>query len=426
MKSEVSTVSEKEINGLIQTGEFAKGDILTGAKTAAASDTKQQASDLVEENNKRKKRLIRLSILLAFVMLVLIFSTIAWFSMNREVGTGGMSISTTTLPFEIGTYGTSGTRFEDLLNNIRSEYASGSSETIDGKVYYRTDPSSDSIKLRYSSGDSEIAPGGNGAISLYIIPKSDAAQKLKVTVDVTAFTEIEKKDSEGTPIYKRDDNNVIITDTLGNPIIDTDIYEITSASALKASIMSSDESLTEEQALEKANACIAAASYMRGHIMFFGAQGTAFDEVENDPGSGSGSSENKYYYTTPYIERTITVSVPANSNGQAVQVPIFWMWPNTLGQILLDGAQNLRSGFPLVRDGNTSEKAKMVQYLKNNKTLVFADTTGISDAIITTSPTSTNFENMSKQYNAADFAIGTHIRYFLIEVKVELDTNTSE
>lgn len=68
-------MSEKEINGLIQTGELAKGDILTEAKTAAASDTEQQASDLVEENNKRKKRLIRLSILLAFVMLVLIFST---------------------------------------------------------------------------------------------------------------------------------------------------------------------------------------------------------------------------------------------------------------------------------------------------------------------------------------------------------------
>ncbi|SEF92157.1 hypothetical protein SAMN04487934_10537 [Eubacterium ruminantium] len=390
-------------------------------------------TDSEEEEDKEKRsaivinpKVVKLACLILFSGIILVFASIAWFTMNREVGTNGMSMTTTDLPFEIGTYGTSGTRYEGLLYEKKPEYLSGSTETIDGKVYYRTDTSNDSIKLRYSTGDSEIGPGGNGELSLYVIPKSDSTQKLKVTLDVTAFTEIEKKDSEGNPIYKCDTNNIVIRDSLGNPIIDTNIYEISSASLLKTNIMASDASMTEADALAKANACIDAASYIRGHIMFFGVQGTAFNDIESDSGSSSGTSDNKYFYATPYIDRTITVNVPANSEGDAVPVPIFWMWPNTLGQILLDGAQNMRSGYPLVRDGNTSEKAKMVQYLKNNKTIVFNDTTGISDAIITTNPTSTNFENMSKQYNVADFAIGTHIRYFLIEVKVEPYTETSE
>ena len=75
-KSEVSTVSEKEINDLIQTGELAKQDIDDELMKAAESHAEAQVADLEEEKKKRKKTLIKLGAMLTLTVLILVFTTI--------------------------------------------------------------------------------------------------------------------------------------------------------------------------------------------------------------------------------------------------------------------------------------------------------------------------------------------------------------
>lgn len=74
-KSEVSTVSEKEINDLIQTGELAKQDIDDELMKAAEAHAEAQVADLEEEKRKRKKTLIKLGAMLTLTVLILVFTT---------------------------------------------------------------------------------------------------------------------------------------------------------------------------------------------------------------------------------------------------------------------------------------------------------------------------------------------------------------
>ena len=56
-------------------------------------------SDEEELRRLRKIQLIKMGVIAALSAIIMVFVTIAWFSLNKEIGTGGMSISTTTLPF---------------------------------------------------------------------------------------------------------------------------------------------------------------------------------------------------------------------------------------------------------------------------------------------------------------------------------------
>lgn len=89
-ESEVITVSGKEINELIQTGEFAKIDPAEAPVKELISEPEQpeellevaeahadkQLDDIREEKHKRKKALIKLGIMLAPTAIVLIFASI--------------------------------------------------------------------------------------------------------------------------------------------------------------------------------------------------------------------------------------------------------------------------------------------------------------------------------------------------------------
>lgn len=56
------------------------------------------------------------------------FTTIAWFTQNRETSVGDMQIKTATLPFDIATKGAS-VRNQSVINSEHSEYVEGTSGT---------------------------------------------------------------------------------------------------------------------------------------------------------------------------------------------------------------------------------------------------------------------------------------------------------
>ena len=337
--------------------------IIEKAKALAA------AGEIDEQTANRRKSLIKFGSVTVFTAIVLIFLTIAWFSVNKETEAEGMTIKTATLPFDIATKGA----------NIRNE---------------------DKISAK--------GPGGNGELSLYVIPKTNDAMTVRVNLNVVAFSEVDKKDGLGNPVYKAGSSEEV----------DTELIEITNAAEFASKARASG--VNNAAAADAAADYVAAANYLKGHILFFGGTG--------DTSSGTAAA-SRYYYTDPYTERSFTQAVAANNEGKAVKVPIYWMWTNTLGQVALNNnVSGKRNGYPILADNDT-DKSKITQYLKTNQSDIFVSGASNSaiDAVTAAYATSADFNTngadaftaLSEGYNLADFAIGTKISYFMIEVSVE-------
>lgn len=360
--------------------------------------------------NENRAKFIKLMALLILSSAILIFASIAWFTMNRELETGGMSMKTTGTPFEIAAYGTSGTRNSATIISMAPEYNSGTPTTLSGSTYYATGGGTDAIRLQYSTGESEIGPGGNGVLDLYLISKVDGSLSVDIDLNVKAYATVDK--------YDIDENERRIQATENDsPLFEEDgttpIYQTTPTLVAVSDLNTTDYNISASYL----TTLQAAENYIKGHVMFFKNEGHM--ETTGDPGEEVVVEDSSYYYSDPLIDRHYEWSTNSAEVDEVHYIPIYWMWPNTLGQILLDGKYDMRSGIPLVKDAdNLTEKAEMVTYLKNNKSIVFTNAADIDNSVIINHPTQENFDLMSSGYNTADFTIGSNIEYFLIEVTV--------
>ena len=416
-------MSGMEISNLIQTGELAKDEVADKLVKEAEAHA-EQIETIKEQKSKRKKALIKFGSMAVLAAVVVVFATIAWFSMNRTVETSGMSVTTATMPFEIATTGTL-VRNQEQFDTVRPNYTEGYASGI-----YKTSQNTDSLMLRFTPNEDDpeteedesevpdIGPNSNGELNLYIIPKRDGDIDAYIDLNIVSFKAV-----------KVDDEDVLI--------------EITD-------VLTSDPNLTSTQIDD----CKEAAEYLKGHIMFF---------------QGISPSPATYSYVTPVIDGKIHFHQDDAVTGTAYKVPIYWTWPNTLGQIALKtNALDLRDGTPVVQEttstsmgtsSNPTDKALVLKYLKDNKDIVFKDLdtsvfsteeliasmtdeqqTAYStletdeekaeyleananidncvDNAIDKADTRKNFDFLSDGYNTADFSIGTNLDYFLIEVNV--------
>jgi len=417
----------------------------------------QNGAPMNEDDAKRIRRgaYIKMSAMVGIVVAVLAFSSVAWFTMSREVEGSKVQMAADDLPFEIATKGSQGVRFKNILKSVDPTLETGEQKTVGDLEYYQTTGKNDQIMLRYDTGNSEIGPGGSGAVSLYVVPKTAEELKLKVSFRVAAFAEIDTYETVQVPVMEEvgegeepqqatDPESHELVFTSEEQITGTQKIEITQDFAAKANAVGNTDA-----AADAAN-YIAAANFLKGHIMFFG-------------GTSTGDDSSLYYYTKPYTTGKITpdLTIPAGNKGNYVQVPLYWMWTNTLGQIALkDNTSGLRRGLPVVQDMTTpqiegipndplTDKEKVIQYVKDNKdsvlknwqnielseteesqipTLVAATTPHITqekamellvDGMIDDISNENNFKRLSKCYNAADSDIGSRIVYFMIEVTVE-------
>ena len=307
--------------------------------------------------------------------------------------------------------------------------------------------------LRYDTnvGESEIGPGGRGQLNLYLVPKDHIDMKAKITLDVQgyAYFDVYVKDDNGNQLYDPvlDENGVQETDDLGGLLFTErteekllNVYEVTADLCTQES--------TEIEALHQS------ADYLKGHIMFFG--GLGYEDSEDD----TLTDDDQWYFESPYPECVFEFEQKNAKKGQMYEVPLYWMWPNTLGQIVLKKANAQRNGIPLVKDLTDAEiaalssgpdedeeyeptdKELVVQYVKENKDSVLKDwqsmeftaaellqtrenaenrktLSEVVDDMIDDAANTDNFGRLSDCYNAADFAIGKDIAYFIIEVTVE-------
>lgn len=377
-------MSDKEINGLIQTGELAKGDILTGAKTTAASDTEQQASELVEENKKRKKRLIRLSILLALVMLVLIFSTIAWFTMNKDVMSGSMAIKTSNELFSI--------------QAMPSQYVVGIYDDSTKNTYVRD---------KLLSGVSKTSDVITWTITEDVAVTDPETNKTTITKGKNIGNGPAENQIGGISPGSSGELHFIISPT--NPVDAQFTYYLYGYSVEYNSAGEEDKSTIALIGDNAASERVIARNLLNGHILLFKNYNP---DTKKYSGLISSDDEFKRIMTEAYTSET-TVSV-------------HWVWVETLAELVLDDSNDAHKRNLRGKKSLCSNQAETIEFLKNHPSWFLLDpenpnriwtefTSETTNAAVVTA-INNNYTFYSSCYNEADQCIGTNVAYLMLDM----------
>lgn len=393
-------MSEKEINNLIQTGEAAKSESPVSNKEAEEY-AEARLEDLKAENNNRKKRLIKLGTMLTLTVLILIFTTIAWFSMNRTVETSGMGVKAAGSPFELEVRG------DNIENSIDFDkaddnYQNGENQNLTPTTYQTSGQYNKIIWRKtgaaaddghYSDG---LSPNSHGKLTFWVVPNStgtlDIEFKFKVRGFIGTYTPAATEGAEPT---------------LNDLFEVTDNMEVTAENGLK----DATDLAKKKAALE----------YIQGHILFF----SDFDGTNYSGFLGTGRSISFGDCIDPSAEPKAKYNAgnPVSvTEGQKYQVTIYWKWANTFEQMVFDEDSALKDS-PLFAKTNADDKALIISYLGNSSVSVFE---GVSREIITTNlakltnnSTTDDAEcsaALTDKYNDADQIIGNNLDYILIEM----------
>lgn len=310
-----------------------------------------------------KASLIKFGAAAAALILVVLFVTFSWFTMNREAENTGMTMTATEFPFYIETSGAAPEEYQRLFNLADSEYHEG---TRQGETNsYRTGEA-EQIWWRLDAGDnatysSGFRPGASGVLTFSIVPKDSNAQVVNCQFSIRAF------DS-----------------TVNNQNSTTAITEITNSSG--TSIQKN------------------AKNFINGHILFF----------------QNYSVENGHDVYSGFIgDDGLDVDVP--SGGSSVLVTVYWKWINTFDQIFLKTTDTYFD-YPIIADTNETDRLLLQSYIRQNSSNIFS---GLSVANMTSvtnisyssdHANSTLLNELNEGYNTADQIIGVNLKYFMLEM----------
>ena len=240
-----------------------------GEMSQSASSSSLKADELAEKKRNQKKSLIKIGAMGTLTLILLIFSSLSWFTMNTQVEISGMNVTTATLPFDIASKGAS-VRNQSVINSKHSEYVEGTTLNPSGssETYY----TGDSLLLRFDpvqqddpetldvdeSLPPDISPGSSGELSLFVIPKTDDSLKVKVSLNVVAFAEIDKYDVTTETDEETKEEKTVYTKS------GTQIVEITTPDDFVAAA----NAVNNSEAANDAAKYISAANYLKGHILF--------------------------------------------------------------------------------------------------------------------------------------------------------------
>lgn len=328
-------------------------------------NTQKTAAPDNENKKRRKAALIKFGIMAVFAAIVLIFGSIAWFTMNREVEGSGMSISTAALPFDIQSSGAAPDEYIRLFGLADRGYSSGTQQgntsayrtgTYD-QIWWRLDAND---TTSYSTG---FRPGASGELAFDIVPEDDNALKVNCKFNLRTFISSENAQTNVTESITE------ITDTSG-----TDIQK-------------------------------SARNYISGHILFF--EHKTVDSSDHEIYSG-------------FIgEDGVDITVPAGGNAKSVT--LYWKWVNTFDQIFLKTTDSYYD-YPLIADDNTEDRDVLEDYIRGNPSKLFSDISAENTAAVqgiaydTDHADSALLSALNDGYNTADQVIGINLRYFLIEM----------
>ena len=231
-----------------------KGNIDVTESASLEAAARQEV--LAENAKKRKARLIKLGAMLAMTAIVLVFVTIAWFTMNREVQTGSMAVKAGGSPFELEVRGID-TYIEnkDDFSKADDDYEYGvDMETLDAfqtsgqyeKIIWRKTASSPSGTTsddgHYAKG---LEPNSHGKLTFWVVPNDTGTLDIEFDFNIRGFigTFSDPEDEEDEPEL-------------------TGLYEIND----DLTVANSDGLIENASQLADKKAAL---EYIQGHILFF-------------------------------------------------------------------------------------------------------------------------------------------------------------
>ena len=158
----------------------------------AVAETKK---DLDEEMRLRRIKLIKIGVILMLVSIVMIFMTIAWFTMNREVGSSGMGVKTAGLPYIIETrsgFGTYKTQY-DSLNTQGEEWKISADHNLENH----------SGAIEEGEEEPGLEPGDHGSLEFRVSPQNSDTITVDCLFEVKAYLEtkvVDENENETTNI----------------------------------------------------------------------------------------------------------------------------------------------------------------------------------------------------------------------------------
>lgn len=340
----------------------------------------------IDDRHKAFIALIKTFSMVILAMALLIFVGIAWFTMNENVGTQGMGVTTVGELFSIEPLGTpahvgiyddsdkSGTYVRDKLMSEAGKSEEITTWTITDDVA-RQDPSTGKttiIKgLNIGNGpatgyEGGINPGSSGEIRFIIKPNEPVNAKFEFYV----YSYTGGYDEHGD----EDKSKIKIIDSLS----------------------SNDAKIAQ--------------TLLNGHILLFKTK-----------------DNNGKYQGLIKVDSmdSLKKRVMEESYSSQTTVPIYWVWPETLAEIILEEPNpNLRGKYNIC---NSFGRAEVLAFFKEKPQWFLLDPENTSrtwsdifypkmqdETLVDT--ISNNYALYSSYYNEADQHIGTHVSYLFLDM----------
>jgi len=351
---------------------------------------------------------------------VLMFASIAWFTMSRENETSGMSMTSQSVPYELRfsgenigalsytpnepvgdeiTYSSSSIYGKASVTDYARQLTDGVKETIEGTDYYDTDGDHNKVILRldkeYLEPEKEkgLNPGSEGVIQFWVIPKVNGSLTVNFTLDIIGYNAVQSKSAP---------------------------YEVTSISPISETVPSYENPTTAQlEEIANATAQIQAVNHLRSHILFFKGE----------------EANNVWTYTNFMNDDLSTVGFYSFSfsnvvEGEPIEVRIRWVWTNTFKQMVLPSND---ANAPSVTD-DSSVLSDVQKYAYDHSADIFKDvsTEDVQSKMMKynsetqqyefdsdTLNTGTNLDDLSRGYNRADSEIGNRVRYMMVLLGAE-------
>ncbi len=358
-------------------------------------ETERMSQD--ELKKMRRMSYIKMVAMVGIMAAVIAFGSIAWFTMNREVEGSGVQMRADDLPYEIKTVGDN-TGFRSHIfteeNNVVTEETRNLLDVAGLNTKYKIGEKINNVGFFTSGGTNDIqfhldqtqndidglGPDSKGVLTFYLVPKSSSPFTAKFSLHMDGYTAEQTRNEDGT-------------------------YNVSSMTKIDSS-----SSEAKKQAVD----------YLNGHILFFTGRhnvGTA--------------QAPKYSYTGLIENNELTLSFPNSevtsvTEGQPIEVNIYWTWPNTFGQMVLSESDNT----PVAYD--TATRTALQNYVVDNYEAVFRVKDGFDPMLLMTKAERDEnnqlqivydaekvanpeiLDELSLGYNEADQEIGMNINYMLL------------
>lgn len=374
-------------------------------------EKKDRAALLLE----RKKITFNLVLLLAASFVVLIgVLTMAWFVMNKDVSGTSTRVTVQDGLFELSVDAPYSTT-PDYSQIINDKF--GYSTTI-----HETGGATSAIKWVMSDDTFDstnpnrgLRPGSKGSFSFNIIPKVAGTYTIYFKLDLTGYYAEFNMDS-GTQVINPAS---IKTDAEGNYVLQTLSDRAAAKNEEYESLMAEGKTTEASVALKEKNECLKAETFLLGHFLLF-----------------ESCSDGKYSTLRPINQsygKTYTFTQSQVDNHTPIPVTIYWIWPNTFGQILLDDG-NARLHDAAMFDssqeatGGVKPRQELINYVcahpdyyfesKNTSVTNSSTLPAFIQGAMGESPD--NLIALSNGYNNADQIIGENIQILLAEMTVSI------